>query len=170
MPTPLQLSTLHDQIAPAAVASELSTGLPAELSCAQCIYESAWLSVAPGLDCFGIKSDAHGSGVRYTLTHEYLDGSWRTMSLAFETYATLADCFIDHARLITQGEPYAAAWELFLQERAAFGIEVASSKLMQRIGPIYATAPGYAAEMAAMMQEPYVISACADARKAQVIA
>jgi flagellum-specific peptidoglycan hydrolase FlgJ len=63
MLTPQQEAALS-QIVAAAVASERATGLPAELSAAQCIFESGWLSRMPGNNCFGIKPDDHGAGVQ----------------------------------------------------------------------------------------------------------
>ena len=53
--TPDQLAALR-RIAEAAVAAERETGCPAEISAAQCIVESAWLQVAPGNNCFGVKA------------------------------------------------------------------------------------------------------------------
>lgn len=97
------------QIATAAVASEAATGCPAELSAAQCIFESGYLTRAPGNNCFGIKRDHRGNGCQYILTSEFLNGQWEKMPLAFESYGSLADCFSDHARLIQSGV-YAAAW------------------------------------------------------------
>lgn len=96
-------------IAAAAILCEKTTGCPAELSTAQCIFESAYLTRAPGNNCFGIKVDQHGSGTQYILTHEYINGQWVNEPLAFEQYDTLADCFNDHARLIQTGV-YSQAW------------------------------------------------------------
>jgi flagellum-specific peptidoglycan hydrolase FlgJ len=124
------------EIAQAAVLSEKETGCPAEMSAAQCIFESDWLTRAPGNNCFGIKSDAHGSGTQYILTHEYLNGQWEEMPLAFETYATLADCFSDHARLIQSGV-YAPAWGRYQQNHDLNAYILA-------VSAHYATDPDYA--------------------------
>ncbi len=98
--TPDQLAALH-RIAEAAVAAERETGCPAEISAAQCIVESAWLQVAPGNNCFGVKAtDDH---CQYCLTKEYLNGEWTSQKLAFATYPTLAACFAAHARLLQSG-------------------------------------------------------------------
>src|SRR5579864_5720880 len=78
------------RIAAAAVASERETGLPAEISAAQCIFESAWLARCPGNNCFGIMPDHHGAGTQYFLSHEYLNGSWIEKQEAFEKYDALA--------------------------------------------------------------------------------
>ena len=129
------------KIAAAAVSSEKQTGCPAELSAAQCIFESAWLSRCPGNNCFGIKSDAHGSGVQYILTHEYLDGTWEQMPLAFKTYTSLAECFSDHARLIQQGV-YAKSW-------AQFQADGNLRDYIAGVAAHYATDPNYAAQITA---------------------
>lgn len=136
--TPEQQDALQ-KIATAAVASEQETGVPGELTAAQCIYESAWLSRCPGNNCFGIKSDAHGSGVDYVLTHEWINGKEIEEPLAFETYATLADCFADHARLIQCGV-YAAAWE-------QYRIDHNLDNYIKGVAAHYATAPDYFTEI-----------------------
>lgn len=142
--------------APAAVESERDTGLPASLTLSQAIFESAWGLRAPGNNLFGVKADAHGSGVEYVLTHEYLDGTWEEMPLAFETYNSVADCFIDHARLITQGQPYAAAW-------AQFQADGDADALARSVCARYATAPSYAEEILAEMHSQTVTVALATA-------
>src|SRR5438477_8715451 len=79
-------------IAEAAVASERSTGCPAELQAAQCILETGWLKHAPGNNCFGIKSYGGASGRQLLNTREWFSdadaarflalGDGRTASLA----------------------------------------------------------------------------------------
>jgi len=115
MLTPDQMDAVQ-RIAQAAVQSERETGCPADFTMAQCIFESNYLTRCPGNNCFGIKADAHGSGVQYTITHEFLNGMWEQMQLAFETYVTLADCFSDHARLIQSGV-YQDAWLQYLNDK-----------------------------------------------------
>lgn len=103
-------------IARAAVVCEQLTQCPAEMSAAQCIFESAYLTKSPGNNCFGIKCDQHGSGTQYVLTHEFVDGSYKLMPQTFETYLSLTACFADHARLIQTGV-YALAWAQYLIDR-----------------------------------------------------
>lgn len=160
-------------IAPAAVASERTTGLPAEITAAQCALESGWLKHAPGDNCFGIKyNPARHTGKQLLRTREYFDTadhatSWmgrqngRDIIEAtgkvvngkaefvvrdwFAAYNTLADCFADHARLITNGKPYRGPWQEFLVHRSWL-------KLLQGIGPIYATAPDYATRVQVVLE------------------
>ncbi len=135
MPSPEQLTWLNGIAAPAAVSSERATGVPAELSLSQAIFESGWGERAPGNNCFGIKCDAHGSGTQYILTHEYLNGQWKETPLAFEKYNTLADCFSDHARLIQQGV-YATAWTQYQKDRDL-------DAFINGVAAHYATDPNY---------------------------
>lgn len=145
------------RIAWAAILSEKETGCPAELSASQAIFESAWLSRAPENNCFGIKSDAHGSGVQYILTHEFLNGQWHEMPLAFEKYDSLTDCFADHARLL-QGGVYAAAWMEYQSDRDL-------DKYITGISKHYATDPNYAAMIAGEAHSQSVSTALAAARE-----
>ena len=123
------------RIAVASVACEKETGVPAELTAAQCIFESGWLSQCPGNNCFGIKADTHGSGVQYVLTKEWISGEYVSESLAFESYATLADCFADHARLIQSGV-YAPVWQRYRADRNL-------DAFIKGVSAHYATDPDY---------------------------
>ena len=151
--TPQQDQALT-KIAAASVVAEDQTGCPAELSAAQCIVESAWLTRCPGFNCFGIKAtDTHAT---YQLTKEYLNGQWQTMTLAFEAYDSLADCFIAHARLL-QGGPYLPAWR-------QYQIDHNLDNLISGICPIYATDPNYTKLITTLAHGPHVTAAIAQAR------
>lgn len=160
-------------IAPAAVESEKRTGLPAEITAAQCALESGWLKSAPGNNCFGIKfSPAKHNGKQLLKTREYFGSIDAAMSWVaalagrefikgtgsiingraeyivrdwFAAYASLADCFADHARLITMGRPYRKGWEAYLIHRDW-------RRLLADIGPVYATAPDYAQRVLVVLE------------------
>jgi flagellum-specific peptidoglycan hydrolase FlgJ len=157
MLTPEQQAFLA-MAAPAAVQSEKATGLPAELTLSQAIFESGWGKRMPGLNCFGIKPDDHGTGVQYFISTEYLNGKWEQMPEAFEKYNTLADCFTDHSRLLTTGAPYVGAWAEYQQDHDldAFIVAVAHR---------YATSPIYAQQMLAEAHSATVRDALAAARR-----
>lgn len=138
MLTPVQQSAVT-RIAAAALASQEATGCPAALAAAQCIFESAYLAASPGNNCFGIKVDAHGSGTQYVLTREFLNGEWEKLPLAFESYASLADCFADHARLIQSGV-YAPAWQKYA---ASARSDADLDEYIAGVATHYATDPGY---------------------------
>jgi flagellum-specific peptidoglycan hydrolase FlgJ len=156
--TPQQQQANLLLIAEASVASERATGCPAELSAAQCIFESGWLAKCPGNNCFGIKVDARGSGVQYVLTSEFINGEWEHMPLAFETYNSLADCFSDHARLIEQGV-YAAAWAAYQQTRDL-------DAYIAGVAAHYATDPTYRVKITAEAHSIAVEAAVRNARAA----
>ena len=137
MLTPEQEAFLSTAAA-AAVKSQIDTGCPAPLTLAQAIFESAWGSRIPQNNCFGIKCHAHGP-VQYVLTHEFLNGEWKEMPLAFEAYATLADCFADHARLIQTGV-YEVAWCGY---RASPRDASDFDTYVRAVAKLYATDPGY---------------------------
>ena len=155
------------QIAAAAVTCETETGFPAEISTAQCILESAWLTrMAAPFNCFGIK--ATDSNQAYCITHEYLNGSWETCKLAFESYPDLAACFAAHARLILSGKPYRVAWEQYLTDdpflRASQSASHRLDELIRGIAPVYATDPNYAGELLTLAHGPHVTAALVAAR------
>jgi flagellum-specific peptidoglycan hydrolase FlgJ len=150
------------RIAAAAVDSEATTGVPAALTAAQCIFESGWLERCPGNNAFGIKRDHHGSGCQYVLTHEFLNGQWETMPLAFETYRTLADCFADHARLIQSGV-YAPAWARFMANRDL-------DAYIAGVARFYATDPEYREKITAEAHSATVVNALRAARALPVLA
>jgi flagellar protein FlgJ len=155
--TPDQSAALR-RIARAAVAAERQTGVPAEVSAAQCILESAWLRVAPANNCFGIKSRPDGE-CQYCLTKEYLNGEWKSQTLAFATYPTLEACFAAHARLLQRG-PYAPAWQRYLANHDLDGY-------IRAIAEHYATDPGYAPKILQLAHGPHVSAAIVEARQEQ---
>jgi flagellum-specific peptidoglycan hydrolase FlgJ len=161
--TPEQTGALAT-IADAAVRSEQQTGLPAELTAAQCIFESAWLTKAPGNNCFGLKAYNGAYGTQLLATTEWFtqeqaaafmaQGAGRTAKLrpnvapspsgrrlydcldVFATFADLGECFTYHANLIVNGARYAAAW-------AQYQTDGNLNALCLNVGKVYATDPTY---------------------------
>jgi len=153
------------RIAEASVIAEKATDCPAELSAAQCILETGWLQHYPkdSNNVFGIKDTDRYPGAVYVFTKEFENGEWRTLKLAFESYPTLADCFIDHGRLITGGfnhnKPncYSPAYNLFRVDRDV-------EAFARRISAHYATDPAYAGKIVSLMNRDDVAEAIATAR------
>jgi flagellum-specific peptidoglycan hydrolase FlgJ len=144
-----------DKITQAAVQAELQTTAPAQLSSAQAILESSWLSAAPGNNCFGIRAtDDH---LTYCLTKEYVNGTWQACRESFESYPTLADCFIAHAKLI-QGGRYTPFWDQYRADRDL-------DSLIRGICPIYASDPQYTEEILVLSHGPHVMAAIERARQ-----
>lgn len=151
-------------IAWAAVKCETETGLPAELTAAQCIFESAWLARAPGNNCFGIMPDHHGSGVQYCQSKEFLDGTWVSKTEAFEKYDSLSDCFADHARLLISGAPYLEAWRDYLDCKKSAQDHPCLDDLVQTVGRVYGTDPNYAEKIRTEIHSFSLNQALAEAR------
>ncbi len=147
------------RIAEAAVAAERETGCPAEISAAQCVLESSWLRVAPGNNCFGIKSSS--SDCQYCLTTEYINGEWERKKLGFAVYPSLAACFAEHARLLQRGV-YAQAWK---QYQASHDLDAYIRGIAKR----YATDPAYASKIIQLAHGQHVSAAIVEARQAQQV-
>jgi flagellum-specific peptidoglycan hydrolase FlgJ len=171
-------------IAEAAVASERSTGCPAELQAAQCILETGWLKHAPGNNCFGIKSYAGERGRQLLQTREWFTdaeaarflrlGDGRTAKIAepvqqdsrgrklyhiedwFASFATLGDCFAHRAAMFAAGRyrPFAVAF------KSGGSLE----ELVRGVARVYATDPGYADAVLALIHRAEVQQAIASAR------
>lgn len=147
--------------ATAAVQSERITGVPAELTLPQAIFESGWGSKAPYGNCFGLKANGRGCGSFVIPTTEYIGGKPVIQQLAFEKYASLTDCFADHGWLISQGKPYAMAF-------ARFKADHNRDALMLAVGKIYATAPNYGQQVLDFSKSSAIVDALAKARAAAV--
>lgn len=179
-----QKNNLH-RIAQAAVASEKATGCPAALLAAQCILESGWLRHAPENNCFGIKSYPGEHGRQLLATREWFDDAGLAAFLArgeqrtaapvepvqqdagctlyrvqdwFATFPRLEDCFARRAAMFAAGRyaPFAASYQ------ASGNLEA----LVRGIAPIYATDPTYADSVLALIHDPGVQAAIAEARAA----
>lgn len=163
------------RIAAAAVECERVTGCPAEISAAQCILESGWLAKAPGNNCFGIKSAPRHARTQVLMTEEVIrpeqmgpdDRVVKQMAggrllisgpRRFAAFETLAECFADHAALLTTGAPYRKAW---VQYQADHDL----AELVRAIAPIYATGTAYAAALERLIAMPAVQKALNGARQ-----
>lgn len=171
-------------IAEAAVASERSTGCPAELQAAQCILETGWLKHAPGNNCFGIKFYDGAYGRQLLNTREWFNDAEAARFLAaadgrtavpadpvqqdahgrklyqvqdwFATFATLGHCFARRAAMSNAG-PYAPL-------AAAYKAGGSLEDLVRGVARIYATAPNYGDSVFALIRNPDVQAAIAAAR------
>ena len=106
-----------------------------------------------------LRSTGTGSGVQYFVSREFLNGTWVTMTEAFETYASLTDCFMDHARLITTADIYQPAWR-------QYGLDHDLDALIGNIARRYATDPGYEKLCLELAHDPDVQTAIAAGRAA----
>jgi flagellum-specific peptidoglycan hydrolase FlgJ len=152
----------------AARASERAHGIPALFALAQAALETGWGRHAPGHMMFGIKADAGWSGRRQLLvTREVFadrnqgrrfpavlaiapraDGRFDyTVRDWFRAYDSAGESFADHARLLRANPRYARCFAA--EPQAAPPDARAFARCIAAAG--YATDPGYAAKLAAIV-------------------
>jgi flagellum-specific peptidoglycan hydrolase FlgJ len=131
-------------VAPGAVAARQRYGVPASVTIAQAIEESAWgqSSLAARYhNLFGIKGTGPAGSVALP-TQEYENGSWFTTDAQFAVYHNDAESIAGHADLLATSGYYARA----MADRAypdAFANDLTG---------VYATDPGYGANLIALMK------------------
>lgn len=184
MLTPTQLSNLAT-IAAASVSCEFTTGTPADLLCAQCILESAWLKAAPGNNCFGIKDWAGNPYGRQLIpSREWFNDhelAWflhlndrrtaipventaptpsgrllyRTMDW-FATFPDLKSCFNKRAALFLYG-----SYRTF---QVTYTTDHNFENYVRGISKFYSTTPNYADVVLSIVRQPDVVEAITVAR------
>ncbi len=131
-------------VAPGAVAAQQRFGVPASVTIAQAIEESAWgqSSLAARYhNLFGIKGTGPAGSVTLP-TQEYENGSWVTIDAQFAVYRNDAESIAGHAELLATSGYYARA----MADRAypdAFANDLTG---------VYATDPDYGANLIALMK------------------
>ena len=131
-------------IAPGAVAAQQRYGVPASVTIAQAIEESAWGQsslAARHHNLFGIKGSGPAGSVTLP-TQEYENGSWVTIDAQFAAYHNDAESVADHAELLATSGYYTRA----MADRAqpdAFANDLTG---------VYATDPDYGANLIALMK------------------
>ena len=118
----------------AAVASSLRWKVPASVTIAQWVVESAWgAAMPPGSNNpFGIKATASQDAVE-SMTREVVDGKTVEVSAQFRRFATVSEAFDQHGKLLATASPYAKAMQL-TQDPEAFS---------DALTGVYATDPQY---------------------------
>lgn len=154
----LELNNLHQACA-AAVASEHTTGCPAELTVCQWAQESGWgIHLPPGSNNpFGIKAKLEEPSVP-VMTPEHLRGKDVRMIQNFRVFPTLKDAFDHHGSLIATGAPYGKAFEEYEKNKNVI-------ELIKGIAPHYATDPNYAKELMAFLTMKPVVDGLKTARE-----
>jgi flagellum-specific peptidoglycan hydrolase FlgJ len=131
-------------VAPGAVAAWQRYGVPASVTIAQAIEESAWgqSSLAARYhNLFGIKGTGPAGSIALP-TQEYENGSWVATGAQFAVYHNDAESIADHAELLATSGYYTRA----MADRAhpdAFAHDLTG---------VYATDPGYGANLTALMK------------------
>jgi flagellum-specific peptidoglycan hydrolase FlgJ len=131
-------------VSPGAIAAQQRYGVPAAVTIAQAIEESAWGGsslAATYHNLFGIK----GSGPAGTVllpTSEYENGQWVTINAPFRVYHNDAESIADHAELLATSGYYTRA----MADRAV------PDAFANDLTGVYATDPDYGANLIAIMK------------------
>lgn len=152
-------------------------GCPAEMTVGQWAMESSWGERAPGHNAFGIKRAKRHPNWNLTWTREVVRAGHPVLThpdaviedlpgnvfsvrlpMEFAAYDSLSDAVADYAWLITNGEPYRAAWQGYLADRDLYD-------LIEGVARVYATDPGYCALLTTIAHQRNVRDAVAKARQ-----
>ena len=127
----------------AAKAAQKTWKIPASISIAQYALESGWgAHMPPGSNNpFGIKALPGQPSVTVP-TREFVHGRYITIQAPFRAFASLAEAFDLHAKLLAQGRPYAAA-RMTLPD---------PEKFANALTGVYATDPHYGTSLIAIMR------------------
>jgi flagellum-specific peptidoglycan hydrolase FlgJ len=131
-------------VEPGAVAAQQRFGVPASVTIAQAIEESAWgqSSLAARYhNLFGIKGTGPAGSVTLP-TQEYENGSWVTIDAQFAVYRNDAESIAGHAELLAASGYYARA----MADRAY------PDAFANNLTGVYATDPDYGADLIALMK------------------
>jgi len=125
---------LPPDVIDAAKASQTRWGIPASVTLAQWIVESAWGAAMPpdSNNPFGIKALDSQPAVE-SETREVVDGKVVTIVARFRRFASLTEAFEAHGRLLATAAPYQPA-RTFLQDPDRFA---------DALTGVYATDPQY---------------------------
>lgn len=147
------------EICDAAVSCEIKTGLPAEITVAQAILESGWGRYVPrgSYNLFGVKDTSRYPGSVQASTIEYIDGKPRTVLAKFEAYPSYQEAIADHARLLTTTSIYKPHFDLYRKTGELNGF-------IWAISAHYATDPGYATKLMAILNGQEVKKSIEQAR------
>lgn len=119
---------------------------------AQFLLESAWGASDCGgaKNYFGIKARAHEPFVERQ-TKEFVNGAFKTMVQRFKKYASMQECFTDHARLICERRWSSSAGGQLIYRRAlAFPRD--PIQFAHALTGIYASDPRYGAKLTDIMR------------------
>ena len=131
-------------VAPGAVAAQQRFGVPAAVTIAQAIEESAWGQsslAAQYHNLFGIKGTGPAGSVTLP-TQEYENGSWVTIDAQFAVYCNDAESIAGHAELLATSGYYGRA----MADRAY------PDAFANSLTGVYATDPDYGANLIALMK------------------
>lgn len=132
-----------DQLLPAALTCQRTSGIPASFTLAQAALESSWGARAPGFNLFGVKPGPAWQGeIVMVDTHEYVKGVRTPVKCAFRAYGSWLHCMKDHAEFFLANPRYR---KCFLEKTGEGWARAAAAAG-------YATDPDYANKLIAIMR------------------
>jgi flagellum-specific peptidoglycan hydrolase FlgJ len=143
-PGTAQQQAFINLVAPGAVAAQQRYGVPAAVTIAQAIEESAWGGsglAANYHNLFGIKGTGPAGSVSLP-TSEYYSGQWVTIDAQFRVYNNDAESIADHAELLATSGYYTRA----MADRTV------PDAFANDLTGVYATDPDYGANLIALMK------------------
>ena len=151
-------SFIQEAVVPAQK-SEVQTGVPASITIAQAILESAWGKnhMNEANNYFGVKAQTEGGKVVYgTIASGYVDKSTReyipekniyiTITAHFRSYKSMTDSILDHGLFLKNNPRYGTALALYAKSKNADEF----ARGLQKAG--YATDPHYADSLIKIMK------------------
>ncbi len=141
--TPAEQAFIN-QVAAGAIAAQKAYGVPASVTIAQAIDESAWgqsTLAAQDHNLFGIKGTGPAGSVSFA-TQEFQNGQWVTISAQFRAYDDVTQSIADHGKLLATSGYYTAA----------MAARSAPDQFAQALTGVYATNPSYGSDLIGLMQ------------------
>jgi flagellum-specific peptidoglycan hydrolase FlgJ len=132
-------------VAPGAIASQRTYGVPAAVTIAQAIEESDWghsLLASKDHNLFGMKGTGP-AGSDSLPTQEYENGQWITTTAPFRVYHNFAESIDDHGRLLADSGYY----------QQAMAVRRAPNAFASALTGVYATDPQYGAKLISLMRQ-----------------
>lgn len=138
----MSTETFPPDVVEAARAAQGKWNIPASVSLAQWVLESAWGTAMPAgsHNPFGIKARAGQPSVTVP-THEVLHGRWVKVTAAFAKFSSVAAAFDAHGKLLATAGVYARA-RAALPDAHAFA---------HALTGVYATDPHYGDKLVAII-------------------
>lgn len=133
------MTSIEPAVIAAAQTAAREWRVPASVSLAQYALESGWGAHCPGNNPFGIKAMANHH-VQRLMTTEVVHGHVVHVAQDFCAFASMADAFDTHAKLLAHAPVYAAAMRA-----------TTVPDFVDRMAPHYATDPQYAAKLMALI-------------------
>ena len=131
-------------VAPGAEAAQQRWGVPAAVTIAQAIDESAWGNSQLAADyhnLFGIKGDGPAGSVDLP-TSEFYNGRWVNIEAPFRVYHNVAESVADHAELLATSGYY----------QRAMADRTVPDAFANDLTGVYATDPDYGSTIIAIMK------------------